>query len=85
MLTLSDSVREAIVQKIPTFMKYFHKTMTPPPPYSFQMSAKVDLLEQGKIVQVTPVETSDRIDEYLATSTLTPTDISTAEDSGFAP
>ena len=49
------------------------------------MSAKVDLLEQGKIVQVTPVETSDRIDEYLATSTLTPTDISTAEDSGFAP
>ena len=27
-------LREAIVQKIPEFMKYFHKTV-PPPPYCF--------------------------------------------------
>merc|ERR1712032_885785 len=64
---------------------------SPAPPYDTdnpetlgqQIEEKEHLLEQGKIVLVTPEEASDTIDENLPTPTLTPSEISTAEDSSF--
>ena len=71
---------------------YFQVALaSPAPPYNTDNSEKLGqqivekehLLEQGKIVLVTPEEASDTIDENLPTPTLTPSEISTVEDSSF--
>ena len=71
---------------------YFQVVLaSPAPPYDTDNSEKLgqqivgkkQLLEQGKIVLVTPGETSDTIDDNLSTPTLTPSEISTADDSSF--
>jgi len=51
---------------------------SPAPPYDTD-----NLLEQGKIVSSTPGETFHTIDDNLPTPTLTPSEISTADDSSF--
>jgi len=64
---------------------------SPAPPYDTDNSEKLgeqivgkkQLLEQGKIVLVTPEETFDKIADNLSAPTLTQSEISTADDSSF--